>query len=469
VCLPHSSSRYSEFARGYFAKTAVEVYEIYQKELNKIGACDFDDLLMRAVELFEKAPLVRKKYAQRFRYVLVDEYQDVNTAQYVLTKHLASFHGNLTVVGDASQAIYSFRGADFRNILNFEGDFPQARVFNLEQNYRSTQVILDAAYGIINHNKTHPILKLFTTKQGGAKIKLYQARSELDEAQFVVDEINKLVNNHLAYSDFAVLYRTNAQSRVLEEAFLHAGIPYVLVGGVRFYDRREIKDVLCFLRLLANPKDTVSRKRIEKLGKNRFTKFQKFAENFILKEKTTLEILDEVLQSTGYLALYDPKDEEDIARLENIKELRSVATEFPNLTEFLEQVALVETVQGSRGRQQTINHTPVVTLMTAHSAKGLEFTVVFIVGLEEGLLPHSRSLFDAEQLEEERRLAYVGITRAKEILYLTLASRRLIFGQRGSSLPSRFLGEIPEHLLENIQGKTHFTNSVENFAVEQDF
>src|SRR3989338_8311520 len=236
--------KYSQFARGYFAKTAAEVYEIYQKELTKIGACDFDDLLMKAVLLFEKVPEIREKYARRFRYVLVDEYQDVNTAQYVLTKHLASVHGNLTVVGDASQAIYSFRGADFRNILNFEGDFPKAAVFNLEQNYRSTQNVLSAANAIITRNTSHTVLKLWTKNPVGEKLSIYNAQNEVDEANFVVDRI---VSSQSPYSSFAVLYRTNAQSRTVEEAFLHANIHYRLYGGIRFYERKEIKDVLAYL------------------------------------------------------------------------------------------------------------------------------------------------------------------------------------------------------------------------------
>jgi DNA helicase-2/ATP-dependent DNA helicase PcrA len=343
---------------------------------------------------------------------------------------------NLTAVGDASQSIYSWRGADFRNINYLIRDYPDIKVLNLEQNYRSTQNILDAANLVISKNTTHPILKLWTQKEAGAKIKLYAARNGFDEANFVIDEINCLGK----FSDVAVLYRTNAQSRVLEEALLHAGIPYMLVGGVRFYDRKEIKDVVSYIKYLVNPKDSVSRKRIEKIGLRRFEKLKEMGS---IAGLTTLDILDAVIQKTDYLALFQKESEENLARLENLKELRSVATEFPNINDFLENVALVE----AGPRNQTKN---AVTLMTLHAAKGLEFPIVFIVGMEEGLFPHSRSLMDTNQLEEERRLAYVGITRAKEIIYLTYASSRLYFGERISNPPSRFITDIPEELIENV-------------------
>ncbi len=451
---------YGSYARGDWQKKVAQVYLKYQKLLKKNDALDFDDLLVRVVNLFKNHKEVLTKYRNRFQYILVDEWQDTNKAQYEITKMLSYRDRNLTVVGDASQSIYGWRGADYRNIVYLQRDFPELTTINLKRNYRSTQNILDAAYGVISKNKNHPILALWTENPKGERIKLYQARSELDEAAFVVNEITQLANgskSRFDYSDTAILYRTNAQSRVLEEAFLHEGIPYTLVGSVSFYERREIKDILSYLRLLANPKDSVSKKRAEKLGKGRFEKFKEVEKKLKPEKQTTLEILDEILQKTGYLELYDKKNEEDLVRLENIKELRSVATEFPKFSEFLEQVALIETAQSSRGAVLSTSHltphTPngeAVTLMTAHAAKGLEFSVVFITGLEEGLFPHSRSLFDSEQLEEERRLAYVGITRAKQKLYLTFASRRLIFGQRGSSLPSRFLSEIPENLLEGL-------------------
>lgn len=462
---------YASFVRSSSQKQIAQVYLEYQKLLKKNGALDFDDLLAKVVRLLKKEKDVLNKYRNRFVHILVDEWQDTNKAQYEITKLLVHRDRNLTVVGDASQSIYAWRGADHRNIAYLKRDFPDLTVINLEQNYRSTQTILDAAYEVISKNRTHPVLRLWTENPKGERLKLYQARSELDEASFVVNEVQNLVAKGLEFSDFAVLYRTNAQSRVLEEAFLHQGIPYILVGGVRFYERKEIKDVLSYLRLLANPKDSVSVKRAEKLGKKRFENFKEIAKSANIEKHSTLELLDSILQKTGYLDLYDADKEEDIARLENIKELRSVATEFPKLHDFLEQVALVETIQNTKGAlslNNSTNNGSAVTLMTAHAAKGLEFKAVFIVGLEEGLFPHSRSLMDAEELEEERRLAYVGMTRAKEKLYLSFASRRLIFGQRGSSVPSRFLGEIPEHLLESTLSHQDL-HDIQDFASDFDF
>ncbi len=442
---------YPQYARGYFQETVARVYLLYQKLLVENEALDFDDLLMKTVQLFEKHPATAGSYQERFHYVLVDEYQDTNRAQYALTKLLANRYRNLTVVGDASQSIYRWRGADFRNIINFQKDFPDATVFHLEQNYRSTQTILDAAFCVIAKNTTHPILKLWTDKKGGDQITLYEARNEHDEATFLIQTI---LQSGRPFTDFATLYRTNAQSRVLEEAFLHAGVPYVLVGGTRFYERKEIKDVLAYLRLLANRKDTVSYKRVEKLGKARLERFLSFAEkkekDTKLVEPTTLELLDTVLDVTGYLSLYDANVEEEAYRLENIKELRSVATEFPNLTAFLENVALVEQEYTPSNTARIDEKRNAVTLMTLHAAKGLEFPVVFIVGMEEGLFPHSRALLERDELEEERRLCYVGITRAKERLYLTYANRRLYFGTRTQNVVSRFIADIPQHVL-NLQ------------------
>lgn len=439
-----SATEYPQYARGVFQEAVSRVYLSYQKLLHNNEALDFDDLLMRTAELFEKFPITLGRYQQQYHYVLVDEYQDTNRAQYVLTKYLSDRWKNLCVVGDASQSIYRWRGADFRNIVNFKTDFPCAAIFNLEQNYRSTQTILDAAFGVISKNTSHPILKLWTDNHKGNKITLYEARTEHDEATFLVQTI---LQSNRPFTDFAVLYRTNAQSRVLEEAFLHAGIPYTLVGGTRFYERKEIKDVLAYLRLLSNPKDSVSVKRIEKLGKGRMDKFLKFADSINkdakLVEFTTLELLDKVMEATDYLSLYNANVEEEAYRLENIKELRSVATEFPNLTTFLETIALMEDQDARRVKREIA-----VTLMTLHAAKGLEFPIVFIVGMEEGLFPHSRSIMDRQELEEERRLCYVGITRAKERLYLTFANRRLYFGTRTQNMISRFLADIPQHALE---------------------
>lgn len=444
---------YPQYARGYFQETVARIWLEYQRLLKENEALDFDDLLLETVKLFQKNPEVLARYQNQFHYILIDEYQDTNRVQYVLGKLLAGRWRNICVVGDASQSIYSWRGADFRNLMYFKDDFPDLKIFNLEQNYRSTQTILDAAYQIILKNTSHPILKLWTKNPSGEKIKLYEARSEHDEAEFILNAISSYTLSPKPYtlSNFAILYRTNAQSRVLEETFLRAGLPYILVGGVRFYERREIKDVLAYLRLLANPKDTVSHKRIEKLGKARLQKFLDFSQKSDYsngeKRLPTLEILDEVLAKTGYLELYNPKLEEDLARLENIKELRSVAEEFPDLVNFLENVALVEQEYLPDYPTQNGERKNAVTMMTLHAAKGLEFPVVFMVGMEEGLFPHSRSLLDPAELEEERRLCYVGITRAKERLYLTYARRRLFFGQHSQNLVSRFISDLPEHLL----------------------
>ena len=443
-----SSLEYSQYTRGYFQETVSDIYLSYQKGLREAEALDFDDLIMETVRLFQKSPEILAKYQAKYHYILVDEYQDTNFAQFELTKLLAKRHRNICVVGDFSQSIYSWRGADFKNLLRFKSEFPETKTFSLERNYRSTQKILDAAFKVISKNKSHPILRLWTDKDGGEKIMLYEARNEQDEAGFIIDQI-QMASRQLC--DFAVLYRTNAQSRVLEEAFLHIGVPYLLVGGVRFYERKEVKDVLAYLRLLHNPKDTVSHKRIEKLGKGRLEKWEAGSEK--LEEEVgsgkldTLEILDKVLEITGYLELFDEDNEEDLARLENIKELRSVASQFPDLGEFLENVALVEKESVNR-ELRAVNSNGAVTLMTMHAAKGLEFPVVFMVGMEEGLFPHSRSLMDHLEMEEERRLAYVGITRAKEKLYLTYARRRLFFGARNANMISRFVADIPEELME---------------------
>ncbi|OGM28346.1 hypothetical protein A2962_00685 [Candidatus Woesebacteria bacterium RIFCSPLOWO2_01_FULL_39_61] len=448
-------SLYAELVRGEWQEKVFKIWTEYEKLLKKVGALDFDDLLLKAVKLFDESPETLTRWQDVLTHIFVDEWQDTNKVQYKLTKQLVEQNENLTAVGDAAQSIYSWRGADFRNINNLIRDYPKLKVINLEQNYRSTQTILDAANSVIKRNTLHPILKLWTDKVGSEKIKVYRARSELDEAQFVLGEVDKLITQGLEFHDFAILYRTNAQSRVLEEAFLHAGIPYTLVGGVRFYSRKEVKDVISFLRLLVNPKDRVSKKRIEKLGIRQVERFQNFEkdlpENWSEK-LTTLSLMDAMFQKTDYLSKYHKETEENLARLENIKELRSVATAFPNLTEFLENVALVEAEQSEKGivRHQEESKGK-VTLMTLHAAKGLEFPTVFIVGMEEGLFPHARSLFDMNQLEEERRLAYVGITRAKDILYLTYAGRRLYFGQRASNPPSRFIIDIPENLLEGVE------------------
>lgn len=447
-----SPSEYAEFVRGEFQEVVLKVYIAYEKFLKEIGALDFDDLLIKTVNLLKEDPNSLSKWKNNLTHIFVDEWQDTNKIQYSLIKLLVGKSGNLTVVGDASQSIYSWRGADFRNINYLIRDYSDTKIINLEQNYRSTQNILEAANSVISKNTSHPILKLWTENTEGERINIYTARSGFDEADFVVEKIIELTSlnkNKSIFKDIAVLYRTNAQSRVLEEAFLHSGIPYTLVGGIRFYDRKEIKDVISYLRLLVNPKDKVSEKRLIKLGVRKYEKFKLIQFDISnLDNKSTLDILDEVLQRTGYLEIYQKETEENITRLENIKELRSVATEFPQINDFLEQVALVEAEQSEKGKLKNPNEVRnAVALMTLHAAKGLEYSIVFIVGMEEGLFPHSRSLMDVSQIEEERRLAYVGITRAKRKLYLSYASRRLYFGEQISNPPSRFLSDIPESLL----------------------
>lgn len=436
---------YKTFARGVFQQTVAKIYPVYQKILRENDALDFDDLILETVKLFRENPRVREKYQNRFRYILIDEYQDTNRAQYILTKLLAEKSQTICVVGDFSQSIYSWRGADYRNLIKFHSDFPNAKTFSLSQNYRSTQKILDAAFAVIAKNTSHPILKLWTKNSEGEAIEIYEAMNEQDEADFIIRTI--ISHGVSKLSDVAVLYRTNAQSRVVEEAFLHHGIPYILIGGTRFYERKEIKDVLSYLRHTANRNDTISLKRLEKLGKVRLQNFFNYLDSHPDIEHTpTIEILDRVLEVTNYLAMYDEADVEDRARLENIKELRSVALAFPHITEFLENVALVEQEYTSGPKEKQMKNA--VTLMTFHAAKGLEFPIVFMIGMEEGLFPHARSLMDKYELEEERRLCYVGMTRAKEKLFLTYTRRRIFFGQRSTNTISRFILELPDNVLE---------------------
>jgi DNA helicase-2/ATP-dependent DNA helicase PcrA len=446
---------YFQIAHGEWQENIGLIYQTYQKKLKKAGALDFDDLLVYALNLLKENQKIKEKWQEKLKFVLVDEWQDTNKVQYLLTKNLVEVHKNITAVGDASQSIYSWRGADFRNINYLIRDFPQIKIINLEQNYRSTQNILDAANSIIAKNSSHPILRLWTKNQKGEKITLYFASSGKDEANFVAEKVKELLEKkENKKKDIAVLYRTNAQSRTIEEAFLNQGIAYRLVGGIRFYGRAEIKDIVSFLRLIANPKDSVSKKRILKLGKRRFEKFISLKEEIKdkIKDLSTLEIMDLVIEKTDYLKRFQKESEENIAKLENIKELRSVAREFTSLSDFLENVALIEAEQEKGGKIKSQDENQdVVTLMTLHASKGLEFKIVFIVGMEEGIFPHSRSLDDINQLEEERRLAYVGITRAKEMLFLSCATRRLFFGENISNPPSRFLEDIPEDLINKIE------------------
>lgn len=428
-----------------------QIYAQYQRRLAQNNAVDFDDLIMKVVELFKEHPDVLKKYHQQFRYILVDEFQDTNTGQYILARMLAESSGNITVVGDFSQSIYSWRGADIKNLKKIESDFTGTKIFQLEQNYRSTQNVLNFAFDIINGNDSHPILELFTENGLGDEVVIKKLGNEQDEGIYIAQEVQNLLHEGDSYEDVAVLYRMNAQSRVIEEACLHYGIPYILIGGTRFYERKEIKDVLAYLRLIVNPDDEVSLERVKKIGKTRYAKFVDMVQRLegSWESITTDDLIDKVFEATGYLQLYDKNDPQDMPRLENLKELRSVAMRFTNLVELLHQVALVESEYSENERRSANKHG--IKLMTLHQAKGLEFPVVFIVGLEEGILPHSRALFDNQELEEERRLLYVGITRAEKKLYLTYAERRFMFGRRMYAQPSRF---IEKHIDEDFYPRT---------------
>lgn len=442
--------RYLKIFSDYKAKDTAEVYFKYEQKLKENKALDFDDLIMKTTQLFMKQPQVLERYQNYFKFLLVDEFQDTNYAQYVFTRILGDKYKNVTVVGDFSQSIYSWRGADIKNLESFKEDFPSTKIFSLEENYRSTQTILDFAYKVISKNQGHPVLELYTKNIKGDEITFHEANTGQDEAVFIAEEIEKQLEKY-SYSDFAVLYRTNAQSRIIEESFLHYGIPYILIGGTRFYERKEIKDVLSYLRLLINPTETVSVERIQKLGKKRWIQFKTAYEELKneVTEKNTNELIEEIFEKTHYLDFYDPEDEEDYSRLENIKELKSVALNFPKLDDFLQQVALVESEYFEK--EKLNKNKEGVKLMTMHQAKGLEFEIVFIAGVEEGILPHSRSTEDNFQLEEERRLFYVAITRAKKKLYITYTRRRFIFGRLSESIKSRFIDDDYE---ENLIAKT---------------
>ena len=491
------ASDFRKQARDFYQQKVADVYEYYERELRKNNALDFDDLLLVAVKLLQSNEAVLDKYSKRFRYVMIDEYQDTNHAQYLLAKLLASHWKNIAVVGDADQSIYAWRGADIQNILDFEKDYPNCTSIKLEQNYRSTKIILDAANAVIENNEGRPKKNLWTDKTEGAKIQHFTAQSEHEEAAFIGDTIAKKHDIHgVPYGDMAILYRTNAQSRVLEEALIKRALPYTMVGGTKFYDRKEIKDVLAYLRVLYNPFDDLSLLRIinvpkRSIGATTVAKLQDYArangtslfmtltqlhlvdtikgktkeklEEFgiliftlvaEMEDKTVLDILESILDRTRYLAqLEESTDPQDQARAENIGELLSVAKDFQDtnptgtVEDFLEQVALVNDVDSFEQEESK------VTLMTLHAAKGLEFPIVFLGGLEEGLFPHSRTLMNPEEIEEERRLAYVGITRAEKELYISNATTRTVFGRTSSYLPSRFIDEIPEELVDGLRAK----------------
>ena len=498
------ASDYRKQARDFYQQKVADVYEYYERELRKNNALDFDDLLLVAVKLLQSNAAVLDKYSKRFKYVMIDEYQDTNHAQYLLAYLLSSHWKNIAVVGDADQSIYAWRGADIQNILDFEKDYPNCTSIKLEQNYRSTKIILDAANAVIDHNEGRPEKNLWTDKVEGAKIQHFTAQSEHEEAAFIGDTIVKKHDIHgVPYGDMAILYRTNAQSRVLEEALIKRALPYTMVGGTKFYDRKEIKDVLAYLRVLYNPFDDLSLLRIinvpkRSIGATTVSKLQDYArengtslfmtltqlhlvdtikgktkeklEEFgiliftlvaEMDDKSVLDILEAILDRTGYLAqLEESTDPQDQARAENIGELLSVAKDFQDtnptgtVEDFLEQVALVNDVDSFEQEESK------VTLMTLHAAKGLEFPIVFLGGLEEGLFPHSRTLMNPEEIEEERRLAYVGITRAEKELYISNATTRTVFGRTSSYLPSRFIDEIPAELVEGLRAKRKIPDDI---------
>jgi len=446
---------YNSIARGYFQKIAASVYSTYQELMREQHALDFDDLILATIRLFKEKPEILEKYQNQFKYILVDEYQDTNHAQFVLTKLLANKHHNICIVGDFSQSIYSFRGADFRNLEKFKNEYPKFQEFALSQNYRSTQNILSAATSIISNNSSHPILSLWTKNLDGDTVEVVQLGNEHEEAEFIIQQIlrKKKFDPSFSFSSVAVLYRMNAQSRSLEETFLHYGIPYTLVGGTSFYQRREIKDLISYLSYYYNPKNKVAHDRMEKIGKRRLAQFLELMESLKYEGRfesiSTIELLDLALKKTAYLELYDETDPEDKARLENIKELRSVAIEFPTLASFLENIALVQAESTPDG--QVLDKKDTVTFMTIHAAKGLEYKMVFLIGMEEGLFPNNQSLLSSDEIEEERRLCYVGVTRAEDKLFLLCTKRRLFFGQTVQNPVSRFIYELPESILADTQ------------------
>lgn len=491
-------------ASDFYEQKVADVYALYQEKLRENNAVDFDDLLFLAVRLLQENEEVREKYQSRFQYILVDEYQDTNHAQYALTKILAARWRNICVVGDADQSIYAWRGADIRNIIDFTRDYPDAASIKLEQNYRSTKTILHAANAVIDNNERRPKKTLWTENPTGNKIIHYQAQTEHDEADYIAGVIyNRHEISHEPYGDMAILFRTNAQSRVLEEKLMRYAIPYTMVGGTKFYDRKEIKDVLAYLRLLYNPEDSLSLTRIINVPKRNIgattmehvaayaeaqgislfealsstdeipvTKRAKASlENFAamifdllndIEGKDVLSLIETVIKQTGYGDMLDKEAEHDPqgeSRKENVGEFLSVAKDYMdsnpegNLQDFLENVALVSDVDDFESSDSK------VTLMTLHAAKGLEFPVVFLTGLDEGLFPHSRTLMDPAQVEEERRLAYVGITRAERQLYVTNAVTRTMYGRISAYMPSRFLAEIPPQFMEDYHRKSAMPQS----------
>ncbi len=445
-----SPMEYQEIAYGRYQEQTAQIYDWYQQALTKAEAVDFDDLLTKTVELLQKQPAILSRYQRLFAHVLVDEYQDTNKAQYQLIKLLALPQNNLFIVGDFSQSIYAWRGADYRNLLHFQKDFAPCAEYRLERNYRSTQSILDTASAIISHNKSHPILKLWTENSVQEKYTCTEAANQMDEAA----QVAQIIRSHLdqfKYEQMAILYRTNAQSRAFEEEFLKAAIPYRIVGGYKFYERKEVKDLLAYLRVIINSHDQVSEQRALKIGKRRFTQLKSelpVADFEQLVNLPPAQLLEKIIKVTNYLEKFDGQLPEDQARLDNIKELLNVASQFEQTHIFLENVALIQDDYLADLDSSPDNNK--VNLMSLHSAKGLEFEVVFLVGMEDGLLPHSRSFFDQEQMEEERRLCYVGITRSKQKLYFSYARHRFNYQTPSKTVPSRFLADIPQSLLSFV-------------------
>lgn len=470
---------YERYAASDFEKVVQEVYAKYEKKLQRNNSVDFDDLLLLPIELFKKNPDILNKYQDLYQYILIDEYQDTNEAQYILTKMLSAKNRKITCVGDDSQSIYSFRGANYKNILNFEKDYKDAKTILLEQNYRSTSNILDAANQVIKNNKMRKDKNLWTSRGIGEKIKYYRAYNERDEAQYVIRKIKELTNRNVEYKDIAVLYRTNAQSRVLEEEMLKENLPYRVIGSFYFYSRKEIKDLIAYLRLIHNSKDNVSLLRVintpkrgiglktienltiqadamgvsiyEAISNGKELEFKNLIEKLkeMSKDLTLTELIDKVLDASGMKKeLEDEKTLEAEVRLENLEEFKSITKTFEeregliSLEDFLLEISLISDVEEYKDDPNRIS------LMTVHSVKGLEFDHVFVVGMEEGIFPHINSLMDNSELEEERRLCYVAITRAKDDLHLVNARRRTLFGKEQINPVSRFLGEINKDLIE---------------------
>ncbi|WP_253280173.1 DNA helicase PcrA [Bacillus sp. FJAT-27445] len=493
---------FSKVAGGYYDQVVSDVYADYQKKLLKNQSLDFDDLIMTTIKLFDRVPEVLEFYQRKFQYIHVDEYQDTNRAQYMLVKQLAERFQNLCVVGDSDQSIYRWRGADITNILSFEKDYPNASVILLEQNYRSTKRILRAANEVIKNNSNRKPKNLWTENDEGIKISYYRGDNEFGEGQFVAGKIHQLHSTgKRKLSDIAILYRTNAQSRVIEETLLKAGLNYNIVGGTKFYDRKEIKDILAYLRLVSNPDDDISFTRIVNVPKrgvgatslekiasyaainglsffqaiqqvdfigvsakaaNALDSFRQMIENLTNMQDylSITELTEEILDKTEYREMLKAeKSIEAQSRLENIDEFLSVTKNFEQKSEdktlvaFLTDLALIADIDQLDQKEEESGGKDAITLMTLHAAKGLEFPVVFLMGLEEGVFPHSRSLMEEAEMEEERRLAYVGITRAEQELYLTNAKMRTLFGRTNMNPESRFIAEIPDDLLENLNEK----------------